>query len=73
MILYEPSHPAGAASLFVSGREKDDIARELDAFVHHFTLQRKHRDEISREHSLVVDCPAAIDVTVTHNAAEWIT
>jgi len=72
MISHEPSHAEFSAGLLVRVRDEDDVAREPPADVDHMSFEQQHGLEIRREHSLVIDRPAAIEVPTDRLAPERV-
>ena len=72
MVRDEPRE-SGVAGHFLVGRcREDDIASQRATHVDDITLDAEHGHQQHGQHSLVIDCPPAIEIAVLRRAAERI-
>jgi hypothetical protein len=68
----QPSHPPLAALLLVGVRDEDHVARQRAALVDDVPLEQQHRLEVRREHTLVVDRAATVQVVALDLGGERV-
>ena len=72
MVLDQPSHAVVAPLLLVRVGDEDDIPRQRAPLVDHVPLEEQHGLEMRREHPLVVDRAAPVQVAVLDLRGEGI-